>query len=113
MLLLLELLLELSPFLSRISFTMASSAASLVVSAVPVDVEDELEDEPEELLPEWLPARLPACPSALSPVDVLLSASDDCVSLPVVVDEPPDSPVIPMAIVASGEFTNSFLLYVS
>ena len=91
---------------------MASSAASLVVSAVPVDVEDELEDEPEELLPEWLPARLPArlpaCPSALSPVDVLLSASDDCVSLPVVVDEPPDSPVIPMAIVASGEFTNRF-----
>lgn len=96
---------------------MASSAASLVVSDVPVDVEDELEDEPVELLSEWLPARLPArlpaCPSALSPVDVLLSASDDCVSLPVVVDELPDSPVIPMAIVASGEFTNSFLLYVS
>ena len=67
---------------------MASSAASLIVSDVPVDVddepEDELEDEPEELLPEWLPARLPArlpaCPSALSPVDVLLPASDDCVS---------------------------------
>ena len=92
---------------------MASSAASLDVSAVPVDVddepEDELEDDSEELLPEWLPAS----PSALSPVDVLLSASDDCVSLPVVVDELPDSPVIPMAIVASGEFTNSFLLYVS
>lgn len=96
---------------------MASSAASLVVSDVPVDVddepEDELEDEPVELLSEWLPARLPArlpaCPSALSPVDVLLSASDDCVSLPVVVDELPDS-LSPMAIVASGEFTNSFLL---
>ena len=58
---------------------MASSAASLVVSDVPVDVDDEpedgLEDEPVGLLSEWLPARLPArlpaCPSALSPVDVL------------------------------------------